>query len=121
LKLQYGESPSKFAFNFNLRRYIEDGMAFALDHADAARDVVEILAEALTLAETPVPMKVWNDGYYSPRHRTSFKQETRVQNACADEASDTCQILDEGGAAVSGVRYPAQLRRANQKRGGVPR
>jgi len=37
---------------------IEDGMSFALDHADAARDVVDILTEALTLSETPVPMKV---------------------------------------------------------------
>lgn len=37
---------------------IEEGMAFALDHAEAACDVVDILAEALTLSETPVAMKV---------------------------------------------------------------
>jgi U2-associated protein SR140 len=33
-------------------------MAFALDHAEAAQDVAEILTEALVLLETPVPMKV---------------------------------------------------------------
>ena len=37
---------------------IEEGMAFALDHAEAAQDVAEILTEALVLLETPVPMKV---------------------------------------------------------------
>lgn len=40
------------------REGIEEGMSFALDHAEAAHDVVEILTEALTLSETPVPMKV---------------------------------------------------------------
>lgn len=40
------------------RADIEEGMAFALDHADAARDVVDVLTEALTLSETLVPIKV---------------------------------------------------------------
>ena len=33
-------------------------MAFALDNADASGEVVDILYEALTLAETPIPLKV---------------------------------------------------------------
>ena len=33
-------------------------MVFALDNADACGEVVEVLYEALTLAETPVPIKV---------------------------------------------------------------
>lgn len=33
-------------------------MVFALDNADAAAEVVDILEQSLTLAETPVPLKV---------------------------------------------------------------
>jgi hypothetical protein len=33
-------------------------MVFALDHADCAAEVVDILTEALTLDETPIPTKV---------------------------------------------------------------
>ena len=33
-------------------------MVFALDHADASGEVVDILYEALTLEETPIPLKV---------------------------------------------------------------
>ena len=33
-------------------------MVFALDHADASGEVVNILYEALTLEETPIPLKV---------------------------------------------------------------
>lgn len=33
-------------------------MVFALDHADCAAEVVDILQEALTLDETPIPTKV---------------------------------------------------------------
>jgi U2-associated protein SR140 len=33
-------------------------MVFALDNADAAGDVVEVLAESLTLSETPPPTKL---------------------------------------------------------------
>lgn len=40
------------------RASIRDGMAFALDNADAAREVADTLAEALSLEETPVPTKV---------------------------------------------------------------
>lgn len=40
------------------RSDIENGMVFAIDHAEAADDVAEMLTEALTLAETPVVTKV---------------------------------------------------------------
>jgi U2-associated protein SR140 len=33
-------------------------MVFALDNAECAAEVVEILAESLTLPETPIPTKV---------------------------------------------------------------
>lgn len=40
------------------RTAVRDAMVFALDHADCAAEVVEILTEALTLDETPIPTKV---------------------------------------------------------------
>ncbi|KAK9824009.1 hypothetical protein WJX72_006933 [[Myrmecia] bisecta] len=40
------------------RKDICDAMVFALDNADSSSEVVEILAESLTLPETPVPTKV---------------------------------------------------------------
>jgi hypothetical protein len=42
------------------RGAVRDAMVFALDHADCAAEVVDILAEALTLDETPIPTKVQN-------------------------------------------------------------
>lgn len=40
------------------RGAVRDAMTFALDHADCAAEVVDILTEALTLDETPIPTKV---------------------------------------------------------------
>mmetsp|Transcript_3799 Transcript_3799/g.6509 ORF Transcript_3799/g.6509 Transcript_3799/m.6509 type:complete len:840 (+) Transcript_3799:199-2718(+) len=40
------------------RADIRRGMAFALEHSNAAQDVVETLVESLTLTETPIPTKV---------------------------------------------------------------
>ncbi|XP_047316672.1 protein RRC1-like [Impatiens glandulifera] len=40
------------------RSQIKDAMGFSLDNADAAGEVVEVLAESLTLKETPIPTKV---------------------------------------------------------------
>lgn len=40
------------------RAAICEAMVFALDNADAAGEVVDILAQSLSLAETPVPLKV---------------------------------------------------------------
>ncbi|XP_042442122.1 protein RRC1-like [Zingiber officinale] len=40
------------------RSQIREAMGFALDNADAAGEVVEVLTESLTLKETPVPTKV---------------------------------------------------------------
>ncbi|KAL0903511.1 hypothetical protein M5K25_027897 [Dendrobium thyrsiflorum] len=40
------------------RSQIKEAMGFALDNADAAGEVVEVLAESLTLKETPIPTKV---------------------------------------------------------------
>ncbi|KAL3630025.1 Protein rrc1 [Castilleja foliolosa] len=40
------------------RSQIKDAMGFALDNADAAGEVVEVLTESLTLNETPIPTKV---------------------------------------------------------------
>ncbi|CAI9094648.1 OLC1v1030425C3 [Oldenlandia corymbosa var. corymbosa] len=40
------------------RSQIKDAMGFALDNADAAGEVVEVLTESLTLKETPIPTKV---------------------------------------------------------------
>uniref|UniRef100_A0A7N0TA05 Uncharacterized protein n=1 Tax=Kalanchoe fedtschenkoi TaxID=63787 RepID=A0A7N0TA05_KALFE len=40
------------------RRVIMEAMAFALDNADAAGEVVEVLTESLTLKETSIPTKV---------------------------------------------------------------
>ena len=39
------------------RRDIEQGMIFALDHSEAADDIAELLAEALTPDETAVATK----------------------------------------------------------------
>ncbi|KAJ6329894.1 hypothetical protein OIU76_008674 [Salix suchowensis] len=39
------------------RSQIKDAMGFALDNADAAGEVVEVLTESLTLKETPIPTK----------------------------------------------------------------
>ena len=39
------------------RRDIEQGMIFALDHSEAADDIAELLAEALTSDETAVATK----------------------------------------------------------------
>ncbi|KAK3152304.1 hypothetical protein QOZ80_2BG0157050 [Eleusine coracana subsp. coracana] len=40
------------------RCQIKKAMGFALDNADAAREIVEVLTESLTLKETPIPVKV---------------------------------------------------------------
>ncbi|XP_075110644.1 protein RRC1 isoform X1 [Nicotiana tabacum] len=40
------------------RSQIREAMGFALDNADAAGEVVEVLTESLTLKETPIPTKV---------------------------------------------------------------
>ncbi|KQJ97564.1 protein RRC1 [Brachypodium distachyon] len=40
------------------RSQIKEAMGFALDNADAAGEIVEVLAESLTLKETPIPTKV---------------------------------------------------------------
>ncbi|CAH9110859.1 unnamed protein product [Cuscuta europaea] len=40
------------------RRQIKDAMGFALDNADAAGEVVEVLTESLTLKETQPPSKI---------------------------------------------------------------
>ncbi|KAG8381938.1 hypothetical protein BUALT_Bualt05G0024700 [Buddleja alternifolia] len=40
------------------RSQIRDAMGFALNNADAAGEVVEVLTESLTLKETPIPTKV---------------------------------------------------------------
>ncbi|KAK9149873.1 hypothetical protein Scep_008630 [Stephania cephalantha] len=40
------------------RSQIKQAMGFALDNADAAGEVVEVLTESLTLKETPIPTKV---------------------------------------------------------------
>ncbi|XP_047328034.1 protein RRC1-like isoform X2 [Impatiens glandulifera] len=40
------------------RSQVKDAMGFALDNADAAGEIVEILTESLTLKETPIPTKV---------------------------------------------------------------
>uniref|UniRef100_A0A7N0URI8 CID domain-containing protein n=1 Tax=Kalanchoe fedtschenkoi TaxID=63787 RepID=A0A7N0URI8_KALFE len=40
------------------RIQIKEAMAFALDNADAAGEIVEVLTESLTLKETPIPTKV---------------------------------------------------------------
>ncbi|KAM0853915.1 hypothetical protein ACQ4PT_050755 [Festuca glaucescens] len=42
------------------RSQIKAAMGFALDNADAAAEIVEVLAESLTLKETPIPTKVWS-------------------------------------------------------------
>ncbi|XP_020268605.1 protein RRC1-like isoform X1 [Asparagus officinalis] len=40
------------------RSQVKQAMGFALDNADAAGEVVEVLTESLTLKETPIPTKV---------------------------------------------------------------
>ncbi|KAG0472334.1 hypothetical protein HPP92_016880 [Vanilla planifolia] len=40
------------------RGLIKEAMGFALDNADAAGEIVEVLTESLTLKETPIPTKV---------------------------------------------------------------
>ncbi|KAL3844071.1 hypothetical protein ACJIZ3_001474 [Penstemon smallii] len=40
------------------RSQIKEAMGFALDNAEAAGEVVEVLTESLTLKETPIPTKV---------------------------------------------------------------
>ncbi|KAJ3679191.1 hypothetical protein LUZ60_017202 [Juncus effusus] len=40
------------------RIQIKEAMAFCLDNADAAGEIVEVLTESLTLKETPIPTKV---------------------------------------------------------------
>jgi hypothetical protein len=40
------------------REDVKEAMVFALDNADACGEVVDILYEALTLPETPIPLKV---------------------------------------------------------------
>ncbi|XP_034682660.1 protein RRC1 isoform X3 [Vitis riparia] len=40
------------------RSQIKEAMGFALDNADAAGEIVEVLTESLTLKETPIPTKV---------------------------------------------------------------
>ncbi|OWM86814.1 hypothetical protein CDL15_Pgr015850 [Punica granatum] len=40
------------------RSLIKEAMGFALDNADAAGEIVEVLTESLTLKETPIPTKV---------------------------------------------------------------
>ncbi|XP_057419830.1 protein RRC1 isoform X2 [Lotus japonicus] len=40
------------------RSQIKEAMGFALDNADAAGEIVEVLTESLTLRETPIPTKI---------------------------------------------------------------
>ncbi|WVZ77640.1 hypothetical protein U9M48_025486 [Paspalum notatum var. saurae] len=40
------------------RSQIKEAMGFALDNADAAGEIVEVLTESLTIKETPIPTKV---------------------------------------------------------------
>jgi len=40
------------------RQRIRDAMCFAIDNSEAANEIVQIMIEALTLCETPIPTKV---------------------------------------------------------------
>ncbi len=60
-------------------------MVFALDHADCAAEVVDILQEALTLDETPIPTKV---------RESSRWEDVGVRGACLCPASKKL-TLDE--------------------------
>ena len=41
---------------------IGDAMVWCLDHADAAEEVVECIAESLSILQTPIPKKVGGGG-----------------------------------------------------------
>lgn len=40
------------------RHAIAEGMAFALDHAEHAKEIVEIITDAMSILDTPVPKKI---------------------------------------------------------------
>ncbi len=40
------------------RESVKRAMAFALDHADEAAEVVEVVADSLSILETPIPKKI---------------------------------------------------------------
>jgi hypothetical protein len=40
------------------RPRIRDAMGFAIDNSEAASEIVQVLTEALTLDETPIPIKI---------------------------------------------------------------
>lgn len=73
------------------RQVICDAMVFILDHADCAADVAEILVDALSLPETPVPLKIarlflLSDVLYntSAAVRNVSRYRARLQEALPD-------------------------------------
>jgi hypothetical protein len=64
-------------------------MTFALDHADCAAEVVDILAEALTLDETPIPTKVQDNALCFP----VLAQEIAADTADAVALYRSCSLV----------------------------
>ena len=73
------------------RQVISDAMVFILDHADCAADVAVMMVDALSLSETPVPLKIArlflvSDVLYntSAPVRNASRYRARLQEALPD-------------------------------------
>lgn len=60
------------------RAHIRAVMGFCLDHADASREVVETIADALDLDETPIPKKIARSVDACARRRFILRTHVRV-------------------------------------------
>lgn len=96
------------------RAAVRDAMVFALDHADSAADISEILIDALTLAETPGPLKVARLFLLSDiLHNTSasVRNASRYRARLQDALPDVFESFQEAYRSAGGRIAQEQLRK----------
>ncbi|PRW57019.1 U2 snRNP-associated SURP motif-containing -like isoform X1 [Chlorella sorokiniana] len=89
-------------------------MAFALDNAESASEVCEILGDALTLSETPIPLKIARLFLASDiLHNTSsgVRNATRYRSRLEELLPDVFESLQEAYRTAEGRMAQELLRR----------
>lgn len=89
------------------RASIREAMVFALDNADAAADVAELLADSLTLSETPVALRVARLFLVSDilhntaaAARNASRYRARLQDALPDVFESLQEAYRGGGSRM---------------------
>ncbi|KAL4450080.1 hypothetical protein ABPG77_010749 [Micractinium sp. CCAP 211/92] len=89
-------------------------MAFALDNAESAGEVVEILSDSLTLSETPIPLKIARLFLASDiLHNTSsgVRNASRYRSRLEEALPDVFESLQEAYRGAEGRMAQELLRR----------